>query len=240
MNLNNKVTPSLEQNRGRPVSTLLCILQKSSFEVPEDGRMEVVDLSPFLSTADSLHHESLAFSTVCFSQELKSSSTFRKHELHKQGAFLALRPVAHTPLAHISTLCLWVFVKSPLLFHSLGTDRFWTCLFSLDSFETHFMAGLEKGVARTFSHWSYYWQQECRDFSWKRMHVGESLVSWQATSGSRKPLAQVNELSGHTHGQNIILLASSPCCLACVLAVFPTCQWRQHSKIGCLSPASAP
>lgn len=72
------------------------------------------------------------------------------------------------------------------------------------------------------------------------MHVGESLVSWQATSGSRKPLAQVNELSGHTHGQNIILLASSPCCLACVLAVFPTCQWRQHSKIGCLSPASAP
>ena len=106
MNLNNKVTPSLEQNRGRPVSTLLCILQKSSFEVPEDGRMEVVDLSPFLSTADSLHHESLAFSTVCFSQELKSSSTFRKHELHKQGAFLALRPVAHTPLAHISTLCL--------------------------------------------------------------------------------------------------------------------------------------
>ena len=152
MNLNNKVTPSLEQNRGRPVSTLLCILQKSSFEVPEDGRMEVVDLSPFLSTADSLHHESLAFSTVCFSQELKSSSTFRKHELHKQGAFLALRPVAHTPLAHISTLCLWVFVKSPLLFHSLGTDRFWPCLFSLDSFETHFMAGLEKGVARTFSH----------------------------------------------------------------------------------------
>lgn len=52
MNLNNKVTPSLEQNRGRPVSTLLCILQKSSFEVLEDGRMEVVDLFPFLSTAD--------------------------------------------------------------------------------------------------------------------------------------------------------------------------------------------
>lgn len=47
--------------------------------------MGVVDLFPFLSAANSLHHESLAFSTVCFSQELKFGSTFRKHELHKQG-----------------------------------------------------------------------------------------------------------------------------------------------------------
>lgn len=42
-----------------------------------------------LSTANSLHPESLAFSTVCFSEQLKFSSTFRKHELHKQRAFLA-------------------------------------------------------------------------------------------------------------------------------------------------------
>lgn len=63
---------------------------KSSFRFPEDESMGVVDLFPFFSTANSLHPESLAFSTVCFSQELKFSSTFRKHELHKQGAFLAL------------------------------------------------------------------------------------------------------------------------------------------------------
>lgn len=45
---------------------------------------------PFFWTANSLHPESLAFSTVRFSRELKFSSTFRKQELHKQGAFLAL------------------------------------------------------------------------------------------------------------------------------------------------------
>lgn len=63
---------------------------KSSFKVPEDESMGVVDLFPFFSAANSLHPESLAFSTVCFSQELKFSSTFRKHELNTQGAFLAL------------------------------------------------------------------------------------------------------------------------------------------------------
>lgn len=63
---------------------------KSSFKVPEDESMGVVDLFPFFSAANSLHPESLAFSTVCFSQELKFSSTFRKHELNMQGVFLAL------------------------------------------------------------------------------------------------------------------------------------------------------
>lgn len=57
--------------------------------------MGVVDLFPFLSTANSLHPESLAFSTVCFSQELKYSSTFRKHELHKQGGFWPYFSVVH-------------------------------------------------------------------------------------------------------------------------------------------------
>lgn len=57
--------------------------------------MGMVDLFPFLSAANSLHPESLAFSTVCFAQELKFSSTFRKQELRKQGAFLALHLAAH-------------------------------------------------------------------------------------------------------------------------------------------------
>lgn len=66
--------------------------------------MEVADLFPFFPADPST--ESLAFSTVCFSQELGSSSTFRKHELHKQGAFLALRPVTHIFGSHLDFVSL--------------------------------------------------------------------------------------------------------------------------------------
>ena len=39
---------------------------KSSFKALEDERMGVVDLFPFLSAANSLHPESLAFSSLLF------------------------------------------------------------------------------------------------------------------------------------------------------------------------------
>lgn len=74
------------------MTAFLCILQNQVFKVPEDERIGWLVCFPFFFffTANSLHPESLEFSTVCFSWELKFSSTFRKHELHKQGAFLAL------------------------------------------------------------------------------------------------------------------------------------------------------
>lgn len=138
--------------------------EKSSFKVPEEERMGVVDLFPFLSAANSLHPESLAFSTVCFSQELKFSSTFRKHELHKQGAFLAL--LLGSPQvcvgAHMSTwascsglglpflLCVsgslshspspWPY---PLLFHPFPTDQFLNSPLFSDLLETCSMASLK-------------------------------------------------------------------------------------------------
>lgn len=143
------------------------ILQNPVSRSPRMKESGMGDLFPFLSTADSLHPESLAFSTVCFSQELKFGSTFRKHEFHEQGLFWpSVRPSGHTSAwvstgvcgphvlafgSHFSFVALGVcpphspLAVYPLLWYPFPTDRFCTGLFSPDPFETCSRAGLERG-----------------------------------------------------------------------------------------------
>lgn len=67
------------------MTTFLCILQKSSFKVPKDERMGVVDLFPFffgLLIPSTLNH--WHFPQVTF-----TGASVQLH-LHKQGTFLAL------------------------------------------------------------------------------------------------------------------------------------------------------
>lgn len=142
----------VEHNREKPVSTFLCILQNEVPRSPRKKERGVVDLFPFLSAANSLLSESLAFSTVCFSRELKFSSTFRKHELHTQGTFLALcgRPRSmwvHTRMcgpctlvlgSHFCSMSLSLCPVTPplgwtLLFYPFPTDEVWNCIFPLNS-----------------------------------------------------------------------------------------------------------
>lgn len=153
--------------------------------------MGVVDLFPFLWTANSLHSESLAFSTVCFSQELKFSSTFRKHELNKQGVFLAL-------LLSSPQVCVGEHMRvwPPILVFS---SHFYSVSVSLSHYSPHwpyaflFYLSLRtkfelassltslrpvwqalKGMLGTFSRWNCYWQQGWRDISWWMISIGES------------------------------------------------------------------
>lgn len=185
--------------------------------------MRVVDLFPFLWTANSLHHESLAFSTVYFSQELKFSSTFRKHDLNKQGAFwpyfLVHRSVwvstwgcglPFWSLAHISTpsLCLCLIplhIGHTLFSFTLSLRTKFELASSLTSLRPVLWQAL-KGVLRTFSHWNSHWQQGWRDISWWMISIGECHEANEMAGISLCPTSSGTDewiLNGHTEGQNI-------------------------------------
>lgn len=203
--------------------------------------MGVVDLFPFLSAANSLHPESLAFSTVCFSQELKFSSTFRKHELHKQGAFLAL--LLGSPQvcvgAHVSMwascsglglpflLCVsgslscspspWLY---PLLFPPFPTDQFWTCLFSLTSWRPVLWQALSGSWGRRghFATEVVIGHKHEETFPGKGSVLGRAMRLNELAGPSLYPTASGTKewiLNGHTHGQNISWRASNHCPFSC-------------------------
>lgn len=204
------------------MTTFLYILQNQVSRSPRMKEWGWLTCFPFfgLLIPSTMNHWQFP---VYFSQELKFSSTFRKHDLNKQGAFwpyfLVHRSVwvstwgcglPFWSLAHISTpsLCLCLIplhIGHTLFSFTLSLRTKFELASSLTSLRSVLWQAL-KGVLRTFSHWNSHWQQGWRDISWWMISIGECHEANEMAGISLCPTSSGTDewiLNGHTEGQNI-------------------------------------
>lgn len=206
----------VEHNRGKPMTTFLCILQNQVSRSRRKKEWGWLTCFPFFlllipSTLNHWHFPQFAFHRSLSSAPPLGNMNFINRELFWPFLLVVHRSVwvhtwacgPHAPvlsshsysvsLSHSPSPRLY-----PLLFHPFPTDQFLNSPLFSHCLETCSMASLkwEWGEERTFSHWSYYWPQGWRDFSWKRIRVGESHeAKWagRPISLPHRPLTQRSE-----------------------------------------------